>query len=74
MKLVNMVPLRRLPSECRKMRKVLGLSVRPAAKLIGTSAATLSRVENKFPCDARTYERISDWLIACDSKMSGDTV
>lgn len=38
-------------------------SVREVAKEIGTSAATLNRIEHGYPCDSGTMAAILIWLI-----------
>ncbi len=47
-----------------KWRKMADLTVRDAAKDIGISAATFSRVERGFPTDGRTLAAILRWLMA----------
>ena len=39
------------------------MGIREAAKLIGISHATLSRVENGKPADGKTIVRLLDWLL-----------
>lgn len=39
------------------------MNVRDAAKVIGTSHATLSRIERGFNTDAATLIRVLDWLL-----------
>ena len=38
------------------------LTLRQAAKEIGTSPATLSRIENSNPPDVETFARLCSWL------------
>jgi transcriptional regulator with XRE-family HTH domain len=45
-----------------KKRNVDGLGVRAAAKEIGISSATLSRVENGYLPDLKNFTLICDWL------------
>jgi transcriptional regulator with XRE-family HTH domain len=40
-----------------------GIGIRAAAAEIGTSPATLSRLENGKPCDARTLAAVLFWLM-----------
>jgi transcriptional regulator with XRE-family HTH domain len=40
-----------------------GINIRDAAKIIGTSSATLSRIENGKNTDANTLVRVLDWLL-----------
>lgn len=44
-------------------RRDKGLGVRAAAKVIGVSSATLSRIENGKPCDGKTLTTILFWLL-----------
>lgn len=37
-------------------------SLRGLAEHLGVSASTLSRVENGYDCDIRTFFRLADWL------------
>lgn len=46
----------------RILEKRAGMGVREAAKRIGISPATLSRVENKKIPDLETFGRICKWL------------
>ena len=54
----------RLGYVIRKWRAAEKLGVREAAKQIGTSAATLSRIENGNACDSKTLAAILLWLLA----------
>jgi len=45
-----------------KKRNVEGTGVRAAAKEIGISSATLSRVENGYLPDLKNFSLICDWL------------
>jgi transcriptional regulator with XRE-family HTH domain len=45
-----------------KKREEEGLGLRAAAKKIGITHATLSRVEKGFHPDLATYQKISNWL------------
>ncbi len=47
----------------RAWRAERGLGVRDAARLIGTSHATLSRLENGKPCDGKTLSAVLLWLL-----------
>lgn len=47
----------------RAWRMENNLGVRDAAKQIGTSHSTLSRLENGKPCDARTLAAVIFWLL-----------
>ena len=49
----------RLMKSRRKFRRQ---GVREAAKAIGVSAATVSRIERGLPCSADNLVRICDWL------------
>jgi DNA-binding XRE family transcriptional regulator len=40
-----------------------GLGVRALAKIIGTSSATLSRIERGEGCDSRTLAKVLLWLL-----------
>lgn len=40
-----------------------GIGIREAARIMGISAATLSRVENNAHYDAITLVKIWDWLL-----------
>ena len=46
------------------------ITVREAAKVLGTSAATLSRFERGEDCDSVTLSRILRWLLAERSTSS----
>lgn len=45
-------------------RTALGWSLRDMAKVIGTSPATLSRIERNYAMDADTLLRLLNWLMA----------
>jgi len=47
----------------RAWRMENSLGVRAAAKIIGTSHATLSRLENGKTCDAKTLAAVLFWLL-----------
>ena len=53
----------RLGNVLRKWRTMEDRSVREVAKEIGTSAATLNRIEHGYPCDSGTIAAILIWLI-----------
>lgn len=44
------------------IKKRAGMGIREAAKLVGISAATLSRVENGNVTDLETFRKICTWL------------
>jgi transcriptional regulator with XRE-family HTH domain len=44
-------------------RTIRRMGVREAAKIIGISHSTLSRVENGKPADGKTVVRLLDWLL-----------
>jgi DNA-binding XRE family transcriptional regulator len=44
-------------------RQWAGVTVRDLAKEIGTSRATLNRVERGYPCDSGTLSKILGWLL-----------
>ncbi len=46
----------------RIQEKRAGMGIREAAKEVGVSAATLSRVENRKIPDLETFSRICHWL------------
>ena len=46
----------------RQWRKMADLTVRQAAKEIGISFPTLSRIEKGYAMDGRTLARIQGWL------------
>jgi transcriptional regulator with XRE-family HTH domain len=58
----------RLGTVLRKWRTMEELSVREVAKQIGTSSATLYRVETGQPCDSGTMAAILLWLIGKEGK------
>lgn len=47
----------------RRWRKMSDLGVREAAKEIGVSHGTLSRIERGFPMDGATLARVLKWLL-----------
>jgi transcriptional regulator with XRE-family HTH domain len=46
-----------------RWRKMSDIPIRDAAKDIGVSAPTLSRIENGKPSDGRSLARILTWLM-----------
>lgn len=52
-----------------KMLQMYRASIRPSvgvremARRIGTSPATLSRLERGLPCDIGTWLKVQDWLL-----------
>lgn len=52
----------RLGEVLHKWRLVTERGLRDVAKEMGTSAATLSRIERREQCDAQTLLKIIDWL------------
>ncbi len=44
-------------------RESENLGIREAAKKVGVSAPTLSRIENGKPVDGQTLIKILDWLL-----------
>lgn len=48
----------------RTWRTEKRIGIRAAAKIIGTSHATLSRLENGKPCDAKTLAAVLFWLLS----------
>ncbi len=64
MNLIACVPFAALPKASRQTRKRLKIGVREAAKKARISRATLSRVECGANCDAKTYLRLSKWVLA----------
>ena len=52
----------RLAEASRVRRAQDRMGTREVAALLGTSAATVSRVEAGKPCDALTYVRLTLWL------------
>lgn len=55
--------MQNLGNALRAWRDVRNLGVRAAAKEMGASHATLSRLENGKPCDAKTLAAVILWLI-----------
>ena len=53
----------RLGTVLRKWRILDGRSIREGAKEIGTSPATLLRIEKEYPCDSGTLAAVLLWLI-----------
>lgn len=51
-----------------KWRKMSDLGIREAAKQIGLSAPTLSRVERGYRMDGETLYKILNWLCARTDK------
>jgi transcriptional regulator with XRE-family HTH domain len=47
----------------RAWREGKGMGIRAAAAEIGTSPATLSRMENGRPCEAKTLAVVLFWLL-----------
>lgn len=47
----------------RNWRTIEGLGVRAAAKVLGISPATLSRIENNENMDGATLAKILKWLL-----------
>lgn len=43
--------------------------MRSAAKDMGTSAATLSRIERGENCDGKTLAKIIKWLLTAEEKI-----
>ena len=57
-----MPPLEDLGRRAAKHREKLGLGIRAAAKEIGVSHPTLSRIERGHLPDLENYQRICRWL------------
>lgn len=56
-------------------RRIQDIGIRDAAKMIGMSASTLSRIENGENFDAQTMAKILTWLFAAEPrKQRGDDV
>lgn len=53
----------RLGIVIRKYRLMSELGIRELAKEIGTSTATLSRIERGFPADGNTLAKVLVWLM-----------
>ena len=51
-------------------REKEGLTIREAAKLIGFSYSTLSRIENGMSVDGRNLKKLLRWLLQEDAKIS----
>ncbi len=47
-------------------REKEGLTIREAAKIIGLSYSTLSRIENGMSVDGRTLKKLLIWLLQDD--------
>jgi len=54
----------------RAWREKEGLTIREAAKLIGFSYSTLSRIENGMSVDGRNLKKLLLWLLQEDAKIS----
>ncbi len=67
---ITCIALKALPKASRNLRKTLHLSVREAAKAAKISHSTLSRIECGGGCDAKTYIRMSAWVIAETARQS----
>lgn len=52
----------RLGDVIRKWRKMSDIGVREAAKEIGVSHGTLSRIERGEPMEGRTLAKLLEWL------------
>ena len=48
-------------------REKEGLTIREAAKMIGLSYSTLSRIENGMSVDGRTLKKLLIWLLQDDA-------
>lgn len=58
----------RLGTVLRKWRAMEEKSVREVAKEIGTSSATLNRIEHDKPCESGTLAKVLLWLIGKEKK------
>jgi transcriptional regulator with XRE-family HTH domain len=56
----------RLGAMLRLYRAARGIDIREAAKTLGVSAATLSRIERGQTFDAATLLRLWSWLLAAE--------
>jgi transcriptional regulator with XRE-family HTH domain len=54
----------------QERREKEGLGLRAAAKLMGITHATLSRVEKGFHADMATYRKMSRWLSPTEQAMT----
>ena len=64
METVTCISLKALPKASRQLRKTFKMSVREAAKAAKISHSTFSRIECGGGCDAKTYIRMSAWVLA----------
>ena len=55
--------MRQLGEVINCWRTVRRMGIREAAKVIGVSHATLSRIENGKSADGKTVVRLLDWLL-----------
>jgi transcriptional regulator with XRE-family HTH domain len=54
--------MKRLGFALALLRFHYGLNIRDAAKMIGVSSATLSRIENGKGCEAANFMKVLNWL------------
>lgn len=54
----------RLGQVIKRWRVMSEINLRDAAKMIGTSTATLSRIEQGENMDGKTLARIFEWLLS----------
>lgn len=54
----------------RKWRGADGIGVREAAKQIGISHPTLSRIENGKPCNSEILAQVLLWMIAPETRRA----
>ena len=52
----------------RLWRSVRGLTLRDVAPIVGTSHATLLRLEQGKPCDLATWLKVQAWLLSVPSE------
>jgi predicted transcriptional regulator len=52
------------------VRESNGLSLRDLARIVGTSAATLSRIERGLVCDPDAMARVFVWLMTPEKKVA----
>lgn len=60
----------RIAKALQLMRVTAGLGLREQARVIGISAATLSRLENGYECDVRVLVKLLAWMTGSEEKAA----